>query len=225
MPIGSVAVASANSSAPSRTGARPSGFRPTRRRGAPFSSCLRICRARETAGAGAAGAAALLDRPVQRGFDRRRGGVDVMAVEAEPGFQPQAVARAEPDRQHVADCRAAPRQRLGMSGRDGNLETVLAGIAGARDEAVDAHDLARPGIHEAHRRHASAQSFASADSAFGPCSAISARSASESMSQTSDRCARRCASSSALQAALTTRNSGRRNSPPSGRRECRHHRW
>ena len=53
---------------------------------------------------------------------------------------------------------------------------------------------------------ASGQSLASTDSAFGPCSAISARSVSGSMTQLSDRCARRCASSSALQAALTTRN-------------------
>ena len=52
----------------------------------------------------------------------------------------------------------------------------------------------------------SAQNLASTNSAFGPCSAISARSGRGSMTQTSDRRARRCASSSALQAALTTRN-------------------
>ena len=43
-------------------------------------------------------AAALLDRPVQAGLDGRRGGVDVMAIEAEPGFEAQRIARAEADR-------------------------------------------------------------------------------------------------------------------------------
>src|SRR3954452_23261555 len=41
---------------------------------------------RKTAGARTAGAAALLDRPFQRGLDRRGRGVDVMTIEAEPGF-------------------------------------------------------------------------------------------------------------------------------------------
>ena len=34
-------------------------------------------------------------------------GVDVVTIEAKPGFEPQAVARAEPDRQHVAVGQAA----------------------------------------------------------------------------------------------------------------------
>ena len=34
---------------------------------------------------------------VEPGFDRRRGLVDVVAVEAEPGLEPQRIARAEPD--------------------------------------------------------------------------------------------------------------------------------
>ena len=37
-------------------------------------------------------AAALLDRPLQRRLDRRGGGIDIVAVETEPGLQPQAVA-------------------------------------------------------------------------------------------------------------------------------------
>ena len=53
---------------------------------------------------------------------------------------------------------------------------------------------------------ASAQCLASTATAFGPCSATSARSASGSMMQASESCARSSASSSALQAALTTRN-------------------
>ena len=54
----------------------------------------------EAAGAGAAGAADLLHRPDEIGLDRRGAAVQIRAVEAEPGFQPQAVPRAQPDRGH-----------------------------------------------------------------------------------------------------------------------------
>ena len=50
----------------------------------------------------AAVAAAFLHRPFERGFHRRRGGVDVVTVEAKTGFQPQAVARAKADGFHFA---------------------------------------------------------------------------------------------------------------------------
>ncbi len=43
-------------------------------------------------------AALLADAPQQARFDRRRGGVDVVAVEAEASFEAQRIARAEPDR-------------------------------------------------------------------------------------------------------------------------------
>src|SRR4051812_21580444 len=43
-------------------------------------------------------AALLADAPQQHRLDRRRRGVDVMAVEAEPGLQPERIARAESDR-------------------------------------------------------------------------------------------------------------------------------
>src|SRR5512147_1190273 len=46
--------------------------------------------ARKSAGAGAAAAAALLHRPFQRALDRRGRGVDVVAVETQPGLEPQA---------------------------------------------------------------------------------------------------------------------------------------
>ena len=45
LPIGCGEVSSANKDAPSRTGARPSGLRPTRRRAAPCSSWFRIASA------------------------------------------------------------------------------------------------------------------------------------------------------------------------------------
>ena len=111
-----------------------------------------LLRAGKTARAGAAAAAALLHRPFQRALDRRRRGVDVVAIETEPGFQPQAVARAETDRKHIRVFQQRRHQRLGLCGRNRNLKAVLAGIAGARDEAVEAGDLARSGIHEPHRR-------------------------------------------------------------------------
>ena len=73
-----------------------------------------------------------------------------MAVKAEPGLEPQAVARPEPDRQHLAIDKQEFCELLGVRGRNRNLKTVLAGIAGARDETVKPCDLARPGIHEPH---------------------------------------------------------------------------
>ncbi len=107
-------------------------------------------RAGKAAGAGAALAAAVLDRPLQRGLDRRGRDGDIVAVEAKPGLEPQAVAGAKPDRQHVLMTQQRGGECFGLIGRNRNLKTVLAGIAGARHEAVDAHDPMRPGIHEAH---------------------------------------------------------------------------
>src|SRR6185295_17259286 len=52
-------------------------------------------RARVAAGTVAAGSAHFLDRPGQAGFDRRRGRVDLVAVEAQARLQAQRVARAE----------------------------------------------------------------------------------------------------------------------------------
>ena len=49
------------------------------------------------AGKAAFGAAALLDRPDKPAFDRRRGGVDVVTVEAETALEAQRVAGAEAD--------------------------------------------------------------------------------------------------------------------------------
>ncbi len=74
-----------------------------------------------------------------------------MAIKTKPGLQPQAVACAESNRQHVRIIQQRRNQRLSVLGRNRNLKAVLAGIAGARDEAVEAGDLARPAIHEPHR--------------------------------------------------------------------------
>ena len=105
----------------------------------------------KAAGAGAAGAAGGLDRPFERRLDRRRRAVDVVPVEAEPGLEPQRVAGAEPDGQHLG----MAEQRLGDGGRvlgaERDLEAVLAGIARARDDRLDAAGLDRAHVHEPHR--------------------------------------------------------------------------
>ena len=63
------------------------------------------------------------------------GAVEVVAVEAEPGLEPQRVAGGQPGERHLR----LGQQRLGQFGRpvggDGDLEAVLAGVAGAADAA------------------------------------------------------------------------------------------
>ena len=61
--------------------------------------------------------------------------VDVMAVEAKPGFQPQPIARAKTDRQHFGLGQQRARDALGIVAFDRNLEAVFAGIAGAAEMA------------------------------------------------------------------------------------------
>src|SRR5258707_682416 len=71
--------------------------------------------------------------------------VDVVAVERVLHLEPQRVARPEPDR---LDPVPAPRleergpEPLGLAGRHVQLEAVLAGVAGAGDEAGDPGHLA-----------------------------------------------------------------------------------
>jgi hypothetical protein len=70
----------------------------------------------EAARAGAAPAAGLLDRPAERGLGRAGRLVEVRAVEAEPGLEPQRIARAEADGRD-APGRAAPRRGRGHGPR------------------------------------------------------------------------------------------------------------
>src|SRR5262249_8255512 len=70
-------------------------------RSAARELCQDRLRAGEAAGARAAWPAALLGRPFKRGLDGCRGAVEVGAVEAEAGLEPQAVARAKSDRRHA----------------------------------------------------------------------------------------------------------------------------
>ena len=72
------------------------------------------------------------------GLDRRDLLGQLVAVEAKPRLQAEAVARAEADRQNAFISQQTPRQVHRVAGGDRDLESVLAGIAEARD---------------AHRRH------------------------------------------------------------------------
>ncbi len=87
-------------------------------------------------------------------LDRRGGLVEVVPVERQPGLEPERIARAEPDGLHLGLRQQRAGERLGMLGRDGNLEAVLAGIAGARDMAVDAVEFCARRAHEAERLRA-----------------------------------------------------------------------
>ena len=134
---------------PSRAGARPSGLMPTRRRFGPLLQLVLDARvAREPAFA----PPPLLDRPLEPRLDRARRLVDVVAVEAKARLQPQRVARAEADRLHALLRQQQARQLLGLGGRNRNLEAVLAGVARARDVAVELADLAAGGGHERQAR-------------------------------------------------------------------------
>src|SRR5215207_7833481 len=75
--------------APSRTGLRPSGRRPTRWRGGPSRSWARTV------------AAPGLDAPGQAGLDRGGAQVEVVAVEAQPGLQAQRVTRRQAGQGHL----------------------------------------------------------------------------------------------------------------------------
>src|ERR1700722_9215194 len=108
-------------------------------------------RARKSAGPRAALAAALLNGPFQRALDRCRLEVEIVAVETKPGLKPQTVARPKPDRQYICVRQQFPGKTFGGVRGHRNLKAVLAGIAGAGDEAVDAGKPPRTGVHEFHR--------------------------------------------------------------------------
>jgi len=89
-----------------------------------------------------------LNRPGQTGFDRRRRLVDVVAIQAQAGFQTQGVACAQ-----TGGLDFGLRQQL-LGELDGrvsghrDLEAVFTGIAAAGDETVGAHNLERAAGHE-----------------------------------------------------------------------------
>src|SRR5439155_21154190 len=95
--------------------------------------------------------APLADRPVKPRLDRRSGHVDIVAAEAKPGFQPQRVARAEPDQLHLRMAEQALGDGADADRLDRDLEAVLAGISRAADVALDAVETRAPRAHERHR--------------------------------------------------------------------------
>ena len=105
-----------------------------------------------SAGKAALRAALLADAPQQARFDRRRRGVDVVAVEAEARFEAQRIARAQPDRLDLGLGQKLAGDGVGGVGRRGDLEAVAAGVARARDVAARAVDHDEGAGHELHRR-------------------------------------------------------------------------
>src|SRR5712671_2224989 len=78
----------------------------------------------KAAGAVAARAACLADRPIERRLDGRRGLVKIGAVETQAGLEPEAVARAEPDRRDRGIAQHRIAQRLSGTRRHADLEAV-----------------------------------------------------------------------------------------------------
>src|SRR5215472_3758794 len=93
--------------------------------------------------------AALADTPGEPGLDGGRGLVDVMAVKAEPGLEPQRIPRAQADGLHLGHPQQAPRQAVCGLAWHRDFESVLSGIAGAGDEATRALDAPEGALHEA----------------------------------------------------------------------------
>src|SRR6218665_2473248 len=102
-------------------------------------------------------AAPLLYRPVQRRFGRGGAAVDVVAVQAQAGFQPQRVARPQAYGPDLGLRQQGPRQALGLRCRQRKLEAVLAGVAAAGHQAVTAGDGVVAAGHEAQFLHARRQ--------------------------------------------------------------------
>src|SRR5688500_5970009 len=93
----------------------------------------------------AACAARRRNRPAEARFERRRALVHVLSVKVQTGFEPQRVARAEPDWLYRGVLQQLPRERFGLFLGQRNLEAVLAGVARARNQPVAEH----AGLHEA----------------------------------------------------------------------------
>src|SRR5260221_4030572 len=76
-----------------------------------------------------------IDSPRQAGFQRVHAFVHVLAVEIHAGFEAQRVAGAQSAGTYAHGDERAPEFARTRSGKD-DLETVFAGVAGARDEVV-----------------------------------------------------------------------------------------
>ncbi len=155
--------------------------------------------------------AALADHPGQAGLHRawsvrrcrcRRG-------RARPPAAANRARRGRPARPRARPARRS-RQCLGAVGGDGNLEPVLAGVAGARDQAGDAGQRDGGDAHERQRGGLRAEPRHDGGGG-GPCRASRARSSSGRSRTPAGRLAAMWVKSTSLRLALTTRN--RRSSP------------
>ena len=133
--------------APSRAGARPSGFSPTRTRAGPSLIC---CWIRAAPGKPTSFAPPLLDRPDQTRLDRRGRRVDIVAVQAKASLEAQGIARSEPDRADLRVGEQRPPEGDRSVGLDRNLKAVLARVTGTGDVAIQARHAHLPGRHEGH---------------------------------------------------------------------------
>src|ERR1700730_18845097 len=76
-----------------------------------------------------------------------------MAIKEEACLKPERIPRAEANRANVRLVEQFLREAKRRRRRKRNLETVLAGIAGARNVENDTIPLIAFGRHEAHRRN------------------------------------------------------------------------
>ena len=75
------------------------------------------------------------DHPAEPGLQRRDARAELVAVQRQAGLEPQRVAGAEPGGLDAGGRAPRPRPRRARIGRDGDLDAVLAGVAGAGDHA------------------------------------------------------------------------------------------
>ncbi len=108
-----------------------------------------LCEDDRGPGKAAVGAPPLRHREGQPGLDRGRVGGQVVAVERQPGLEPQRVARAQPDRPHLGLGEEGFGEGFGAGGGKRHLEAVLASVARAADPQVDAVPAEAGGAHEA----------------------------------------------------------------------------
>ena len=147
--------------------------------------------------------AALADHPGQPGLDRRGQLVDVVAVQAQPGLQPQRVARAQAGRRHLR-LRPAARRRAPRRGRPARKSRTRprrcsrSGRPGRRCRAtVDGGDA-----HERQRRRLRRQPAPAPRRPAGPAAPAGRGPACGIRLHRSGRSARRWAKSSVLAAGV-----------------------
>ena len=92
--------------------------------------------------------AAFADGPGEIGLHRVHAFIHIMPVEAKPRFQPQAVARAQPDGQHFFLDQKGAGDAIGIGAFNADLEAVLAGVAAAADDGGRARDGGAYHLHE-----------------------------------------------------------------------------